>query len=296
MKKLVVFIIVVLIGLIFFYGWPEYSRGKLINKLKTETAEFDEELSDESHQNFSRLINKASEYMESMKKLLSTTGFMFGDYLKSEDKKIIINSSFERITRLKEIVYNNPNFYYLGDDAGVSYRKAVNKFLDDLSDVCLRKKDKELDMILQAKNKDGSIDELFMSREEMDERDEKYRDFILAQRREKAKLEYEVKKKKREMLYGNPSDQKEMKTYRQEKYKAVSRTAIKTAELNRYIGEKLQFTLKNGKVKDGTISKIMDDIIQLKIKIPGGSITDKVSRKEIAKVPAVRPLDSQESE
>ena len=121
-----------LIGLIFFYGWPEYSRGKLINKLKTETAEFDEELSDESHQNFSRLINKASEYMESMKKLLSTTGFMFGDYLKSEDKKIIINSSFERITRLKEIVYNNPNFYYLGDDAGVSYRKAVNKFLDDL--------------------------------------------------------------------------------------------------------------------------------------------------------------------
>ncbi len=283
MKKIGTLIIVLLLIALPVLILRTSERSRLMRNLDAKSRELSTQLDKEKYEDGSELGNALSSYLSETSFVLNHHGLLFGNYFSRQDKQIIFDNACKYLLRVKKVLLTNPSFYYSQPS---DFDDVINIFYEKVGTASHINKDQEIKDILKHWNESGERDGLYVTRDELNQ----HRLLVMEGRRreDEERMERLAAKNKEQMprapdIPGVGS----VERMKQREVTRVSRLVIPLDKVDDYLGQKLNFTLKNGRQLSGKCAGADPELIAVDLATEGGPLVMRIAKEKIAKIEKV---------
>jgi hypothetical protein len=283
MKKIRTLVIILLLVALPILILRTSERSRLMRNLDAKSRQLNSLLDKEKYEDWSELGNALNSYLSETSFVLNHHGMLFGNYFSRQDKQIIFDNACKYLLRVKKVLLTNPSFYYnqLPDLDNV-----VNLFYENVGTASHINKDQVNQDILKHWNESGERDGLYMTKDELNQ----HRLLAMEGRRreDQERMERLAAKNKEQMPQALDIPGLEgVERMKQREVTRVSRLVIPLDKVDDYLGQKLNFTLQNGRQLSGKCAGTGPGSIAIDFSTEGGPLVMKIARENIAKIEKV---------
>jgi hypothetical protein len=285
MKKIKALAVVCLLVVLPVLSLRTCERSRMTKGLAAESRKLDALLDKDSHDDFSDLGLALNAYLAEAKYVLCHRGLLFGNYFSRTDKQIIFSNVSRRLLRVKEVILTNPGLIK-SEPPNLDF--TVDKFFEHVGTSAHLSKDRDLEGILKNWTDSGVRESIYITKDERDQ----HRKRLVAVIEKEAEIREQAlaEKAQRDRAANRPPDipgLERVQEMKQREVVRVSRRVIPFEKLDQYLGQKMTFTLKNGRQIVAKYSAADLDSLAIDFSTEGSPLVMRIPLKEIDRIEMV---------
>ncbi len=283
MKKIKTLAIVCLVVVLPIMILRSCERSRLMRGLDARSRQLDALLDKEQHDTIKELAIALNSYLAETKFALNQQGMLFGSYFSSRDKQIIFDNASKRLMRMKQMLLTNPSFLNI-ELPNLDF--TVDVFFEKVGIAAYNNKDQVVIGILKRWTDSGERESIYITKDERDQH--KMQALAIHNREEEKKWQQALAERERNkanepVIPGIEGVQR----LKQREVVRVSRLLIPLEKLDQYLGQKMTFTLKNGRQIVAKCANSDQDSVAIDFSTEGSPLVMKIAGKDIDKIEKV---------
>jgi len=280
MKKIKALIIVSLLIVLPIISLRTCERARLMRGLDAQSKPLDALLDKEQHNGPGELGKTLNTYLIETSFVLNHQGLLFGNYFSSRDRQIIFDNACKRLLRVKTMLLTNPSFFHIQLP---DLDNVVNLFYEKLGTASYNNKDQVIKDILKRWADSGEMASLYMTKDEL-----KQHEILAVEEQKKAedKKWEQILAKNKERNANKPEipGMEDVQKLKQREVIRVTTLLIPFDKLDEYLGQKMTFSLKNGRLISGKCAGSDGNLILIDFATEGSPLVMKIPSEQIAKI------------
>ncbi|MCX6557249.1 MAG: hypothetical protein NTW95_07475, partial [Candidatus Aminicenantes bacterium] len=280
MKKIKALIVVSLLIVLPIITLRTCERSRLMRGLDAQSKQLDALLDKEQHNGPGELGKALNTYLIETSFVLNHQGLLFGNYFSSRDRQIIFDNACRRLARVKTMLLTNPSFFHIQLP---DLDNVVNLFYEKLGTASYNNKDQVIKDILKRWADSGEMASLYMTKDELRQHE------IIAVEAQKIaedKKWEQILAKNKERNANKPEipGMEDVQKLKQREVIRVTTLSIPFDKLDEYLGQKMTFSLKNGRLISGKSAGSDGNLILIDFSTEGSPLVMKIPSEQIAKI------------